>query len=336
MSFKRKNKKSKTTKKKGGGRKINIDSGIVTYQTLGDCVKELVESSFEMYNYILNYFLNPVTIICGGQSPSYYCLSMMNSQIYNSKKAEILILPHSKGGESSQDQLEENILYCERLREKKILLRENVVIIDGVHTGTGILSLESSLKYCFPYIQVYKIAINSQEGIAKIPVDKEYILPCEPKFSDTFPRLVISYKPSDFKNPSKFINKFYLKDNPVAEMIIELSKEYPDKKIEDSDWYKKNNILTKEIIEARKKKILFDKEKQHTNKLEYEKKMQDNILKEKGGYFKPIVLHINGTKVYQCPLCKTISGTLAVKYPNQLNYFSHNYDCNNRYKVPKE
>ena len=75
-------KKNKKSVKIGGSKKINIDFGIVTYQTLGDCVKELVESSFDIYNYILNYFFYPVTIICGGQSPSYYCLSMMNSKLY--------------------------------------------------------------------------------------------------------------------------------------------------------------------------------------------------------------------------------------------------------------
>ena len=329
-------KKNKKSVKIGGSKKINIDFGIVTYQTLGDCVKELIEASFDMYNYILNYFFSPVTIICGGQSPSYYCLSMMNSKIYNPEKAEILILPHSKGGEKSEDQLKENMLYCERLKEKNILLRKNVVIIDGVHSGTGILSLESSLKYCFPYIQVYKIAINAQEDIAKIPVDKEYILPCEPKFSDIFPRLVISYKPSDFKDPSKFINKFNLKNNPVAEMIIDLSKIYPEIKIEDTDWYKKNNILTKEIIEAREEKKISDMHKRERLEAEYKREQQEKALKEKGGYFKPHILYRNGNKIYQCPLCNTISGTLAVKYPEKIEYFSHNYDCLNKYKIPKE
>ena len=335
-SKKKHKKKHKKSVKLGGGKKINIDFGVVTHQTLGDCVKELVESSFDIYNYILNYFFYPVTIICGGQSPSYYCLSMMNSKIYNPEKAEILILPHSKGGEKSEDQLKENMLYCERLKEKNILLRKNVVIIDGVHSGTGILSLESSLKYCFPYINVYKIAINSQKGIVKIPVDIEYILPCEPKFSDTFPRLVVSYKPSDFKDPSKFINKFNLKNNPVAEMIIDLSKMYPEKKIEETDWYKKNNILTEEIIEAREKKKISDMHEREILEAEYKKEKQEEALKEKGGYFKPHILYQNGNKVYQCPLCKAISGTLAVKHPEKIEYFSHNYDCLNRYKIPKE
>lgn len=329
-------KKHKRSVKKGGNKKINIDFGIITYQTLGDCVKELVESSFEIYNHIINYFSIPVTIICGGQSPAYYCLSMLYSKIYNPEKAEILILPHSKGGKKSEDQLKENMLYCERLKEKNILLRENVVIIDGVHSGTGILSLESSLKYCFPYINVYKIAINSQKGISKIPVDIEYILPCEPKFSDTFPRLVISYKPSDFRDPSNFINVFNIKDNPIADMIIDLSVSYPDIKIEKSEWYKKNNILTEEIIKVRKDKQISDMEERVRLEIEYQREKQVEALKEEGGYFKPHILYKNGKKVYQCPLCKTISGTLAVKYPEKIEYFSHNYDCLNRYKIPKE
>merc|ERR1712196_510730 len=102
-------------------------------------------------------------------------------------------------------QSKENIEYCNRLKEKNIQLQKNVVIIDGVHSGTGILALESALKYCFPYIYVKKIAINALQGISEIPVDKEIILPCEPKFSDVFPRLVTSFKPIDFNDSSKFI-----------------------------------------------------------------------------------------------------------------------------------
>ena len=42
------------------------------------------------------------------------------------------------------------------------------------------------------------------KGISEIRVDQEIILPCEPKFSDTFPRLVQSYHPRDFNNSDLF------------------------------------------------------------------------------------------------------------------------------------
>lgn len=50
----------------------------------------------------------------------------------------------------------------------------------------------------FPLINVYKIAINFQEDIAKITVDEEIILPDELTFSDTFPRIITSFHPRDF------------------------------------------------------------------------------------------------------------------------------------------
>ena len=107
---------------------------------------------------------------------------MMNFKIYNPDLVNIIILPHSKGGQKSEDQVKENTEYCERLKEKGIKLNRNVVIIDGVHSGTGILALESALKHCYQNIYVVKIAINAVSGIAKIPVNEEIILPCEPKF----------------------------------------------------------------------------------------------------------------------------------------------------------
>lgn len=42
---------------------------------LAKCVEELVESSYAIYKYLLEQ-KKQITLICGGQSPSYYCLSM--------------------------------------------------------------------------------------------------------------------------------------------------------------------------------------------------------------------------------------------------------------------
>ena len=67
-------------------------------------------------------------------------------------------------------------------------------------------------------------------------MDKEIILPCEPKFSDVYPRLVTSFHPRDFSDSSKFITEFNLENNPIAEMIIAVAKDYPEIKVEDTDW----------------------------------------------------------------------------------------------------
>jgi hypothetical protein len=177
------------------------------FETLGNCVKELIEGSYEIYLDILSKEI-PTTIVCGGQSPSYYCLAMMNFPIYNPELVNIVVLPHSKHGIKSRNPSKENRLYCERLKEKNILLRKNVVIIDGVHSGTGILALESALKHCFRGIKVTRIAINTLKGISEIPVHKEIIFRCESLFSDTFPRLVTHYYPYQFSNSTKFITEF--------------------------------------------------------------------------------------------------------------------------------
>ena len=101
--------------------KLNINLGHITDQTLGDNVKELIENAHMIYNYILG--LGCRTIVCGGQSPSYYCLAMMNMKIYNPEVLNIVILPHSKGGDRTGycQQYNDNQLYSQRLKEKNII-----------------------------------------------------------------------------------------------------------------------------------------------------------------------------------------------------------------------
>ena len=54
-----------------GPRKLDIYFGIVTHQTIGDSIRELIEASFEIYHNIKCKGV-PTTIVCGGQSPAYY------------------------------------------------------------------------------------------------------------------------------------------------------------------------------------------------------------------------------------------------------------------------
>lgn len=277
----------------------------------------------------------PKTIVCGGQSPSYYCLAMMNFSIFNPDLVNIVILPHSKGGLKSVDKISENITYCERLTEKNITLNKNVVIIDGVHSGTGILALESALKHCFPSINVFKIAINSQKGISKIPVNKEIILPCQSKFSDVFPRLVTSFHPCDFNDSAKFITDFINVDNnPVAKMIIDIAKTYPEIQVEETDWYKLNNEITDEIVQKRAQK----KAQKRAQIAQQEKEAAQNRIQKaeaaKNRFFTPIVL--TNPKKYQCPICKTITGTQAPLNPRNTSFFTHNIDCMNKFKIAIE
>ena len=288
------------------------------HQTLSECVKDLIETSYKIYSDLLSKNI-PITIICGGQSPAYYCLAMMNLTIFKPENVNIIILPHSKFGIKSKNQLNENMLYCKRLKEKNIQLRKNVVIIDTIHTGTGILALESSLKYYSPSINIIKLGINHNSSIIEIKVDKVYISHAIPKFSDEFPRLVMKYYPENFNDSSKFITEFInLSSNLIAKMVIDIAKVYPKISVENTMWYKLNNIITPKI---RANKIIY----------------KNNImlkLKQKSGYFIPIIL--DNPKRYQCPLCKSISGTKAITYPNKIkNYFIHDSYCLNKNKLPK-
>jgi hypothetical protein len=239
--YKLKIKKSLKKNKNGGGRQIEVfnDEGVI--QPVGDCVKELISFSYWLYLQILDMF-SPATIICGGQSPAYYCLAMMNFKQYDPSQANIVILPHSKGGVKSNNQSKENLEYCRQLQEKKIgaQLNKNLIIIDGVHSGVGILALESAINSCYPGKKIFKFAINYNKGISEIQVDYEFPLKCEPRFSDTYPRIVQPYYPRDFINSSKFITNFNIDGNPIAEMIIDIAQNYPKIKVENTDWYTLN------------------------------------------------------------------------------------------------
>jgi hypothetical protein len=316
-------------KKQIGGlppRKIEIDTGIVTDQTLGDCIKELIDGAYAIYSSILKLPYD-TTIICGGQSPSYYCLAMMNFPIYNSK-ANIIILPHSKGGVNSNDPLMENIKYCARLKEKGINLNNNVIIIDGVHSGVGILALENALKYCYPDINVQKYAINVGPTISKIHVDKTYYFRCEPKFSDTFPRLITSYYPIEFDDASKFRNEFTLDGNPIAEMIIDIAKDYPDINVEDTNWFKVNNKITPDIVILKEEERL-ERERLERERLERERLERERLETSTGHTFVPIIkTDGDGDKIYECPTCNGYSGTKLI--------INHEFHCTDKYKKPKE
>ena len=289
--------------------KIVIDTGIDIGYTLGECVKELIEISYQIYNLILRQLFhetitkdNPVTIVCGGQSPAYYCLAMLLFPIFNPLLTNIIVLPHSNGGKKRNP--EKIKQYAERLNDNNIQLQKNVVIIDGVHSGSGILSLESSLLLYNNTLNIKKIAINYLKGIAEIPVSYEIIAKAEPKFSDIFPRIVTRYVLSDFESNDKFLTYFVnLENNPLVPMIIEIAKCYPDISVEKTKWFKLNN---------------------NNKKIRVNKKRKNNIS------YIPIASFEKGYKTYVCPVCKLMSGTLAVKHPDNIFYFSHRFDCINK------
>ena len=220
--------------------------------TIADCIKELIEGAYDIYSSMLKISFIKTTIICGGQSPAYLCLAMMNFPIYNDDKCNIIVLPHSKFGQKTpyHEIYAENMKYCARLKEKGIekQLKRNVIIIDSIVSGTGILALEAALKHCYPDKNISKYSINDDHSI---PVDERYNFRCKAIFSDYFPRIVNSYYPKNFEDSTNFITNFINLDNPVAEMIIDIARNYPRVRVEDTEWYRLNNIITPEIEAAR-------------------------------------------------------------------------------------
>ena len=325
-------------------KQIDISTTYVPNQTIGDCIKELIEGAYDIYSSIVSLPYE-TTIICGGQSPAYYCLAMMNFPIYN-EKANIIILPHSKAGVTTEiDEIdEEDIKYCARLKEKGIELKKNVIIIDSVHSGTGILSLERALYYCYQGINVKKISINNDHIIPDV---SKYNFRCQSRFSDNFPRIVNSYHPRIFHDPTNFVTDFINLDNPIAEMIVDIAKKYPEIKVEDTEWYQLNNITTQEI-EAAKTKYKIEQERLKQYQLEYQLEKEERLKQYQLGKeesarvaketalasaqtFEPIKTKSRyGDDVYQCPNCKNQYNTKLV-LQNKWECH-HAWNCPNQYR----
>lgn len=129
------------------------------------------------------------------------------------------------------------------------------------------------------------------------------------------------------KGKTQFIN---IEGNPLADMIIEIAKNYPKIKVEDTEWFKLNHELTVEVLKAKKERAKY-LEQQEKDKQRYADvygpiyRLQDKF---KGTEFKPNI--INRPKfrdiVYQCPVCKSTSGSSLE--------ITHNWDCQYKFAKP--
>lgn len=225
-------------------------------QSVVDAVKELIKTSNEIYTDVLASSAGgrPRTIICGGQSPAYFCLAMMNFKKYDPASANILVLPFSKesdrsssgsgaGAGSASSGGDYAAMYCERLEEKGIRPNQDIVIIDYIESGEAVARLINVLQSCYTkdYFKTIKIiALNETDKLDSPPLSKyeKAIYPSDSvmQFSERFKRLVPHYPPSKFGDSASFTTDFNTADNPLAEMIIDLASEH-----EGSDgWYAMN------------------------------------------------------------------------------------------------
>ena len=228
-------------------------------KTFSFCVKQIIVFAYTFYAKLLQEAndKNKITIACGGQSPAYYCLAMLQLKIYNPKLVNIIILPYSRGGidvkvfniiKTDYDYYS-SVLNEANITSDNVNIYNKIVIIDGVHSGVGIKLFSRTLDFHFKYKKtIICIAINSipnsiSKTIQQCPISKEYILSCEHICSDVFPRIIMPFHAAFRRNTeNKPFNPNFidLDNNYVAQIIINISKDYPEIKIQDTDFYKSN------------------------------------------------------------------------------------------------
>lgn len=212
-------------------------------QTLGELVKELVITAFNIYSFLLSESVvcGPISLVCPGQSPAYFALAMMNLCVYKPNLVEIQVLPHSKGG-STVSSLEEKRDYGKQLLGREIAFRDNIYILDTVHSGAGITAFENTLRYNNVGKYIRLISINHPSSPPFINVYKSFSAVCVPRVSDSFPRIVQHYLPHKFSKEemqNRFIN---MEGNEYAEMIEDIASIYKKIDIEKTDWYRLNSF----------------------------------------------------------------------------------------------
>ena len=138
--------------------------------------------------------------------------------------------------------------YIDLIQSKTLPFYKDTVIIDYISTGSGVYALSlilSHLGFNKPIIINLKKPISdatATDFASIIPVDKSYDILCQTDFGEYFPRIVQAFPQNineltgtSFK--TEFIN---LVNNPIAQMIIEIALNYPEKNIQENKWYKAN------------------------------------------------------------------------------------------------
>jgi len=210
-------------------------------QSLGDLGKELITVAYEIYKFLLEESdsVGSITLVCPGQSPAYFALAMKYFSIYDIKRVEIVILPHSKCG-STVCSLEERKTYGFLLKQTGIIFRDNIYILDTVHTGAGVRSLEMSLRYNNMGKVIRFLAINYPSVDPGIAVYRRFKAYCVPRLSDSFPRIVQYFNPSTLSKGPFFDCFINLQNNEYVDMVRDLAISYEKGSLEETGWFKLN------------------------------------------------------------------------------------------------
>lgn len=182
--------------------------------------KEIVSVAKDIYKFVSNIAFikrTPISLVCVGQSPAYLALAMKNIREYNPESVEIVIIPYSKRGLAG-DISKEYKMYKTRLLESNINLRKDIIILDYVISGNGIICFKNTLELCFPEVSIGLITFSDRNH--SIPVYKHFSLNCL-DFLLNSERIVQNYGPDAFLK-EKLIGDFInLNGNILARRIVE-------------------------------------------------------------------------------------------------------------------
>jgi len=215
-------------------------------RSLSLIVLDLVYTSNSIYKYVLSKKTKLNTyLICVGQSPAYYALSMMNQSIYDEKLVKIIILPYSSSMNPTLDQAD---IYNNYLKQNNIQFtnEDEIFFMDQIQHGDTITNFLSIFLRNKTLSNYFLITLNFAYPLTNLDycgtrVIKQFSSESLPRLSDSFPRIVQHYRPDMFKNKPMKVGFIDLDTNPYVSMIIECSQIYP--KV-NSEWYKLNNVIS--------------------------------------------------------------------------------------------
>ena len=72
------------------------------------------------------------------------------------------------------------------------------------------------------------------------------------------------------------------------------------------------------------------------SKIKFSKNVDKKRKRTSETFIAEVLLNKTGEKIYKCPICTTVTGTYAAKYPTDTSFFAHREDCPNKNKIPIE
>jgi len=255
LKYKNKYLKLKNQIGRGNPKIVPVDFKTYGY-TLTNMIKDLISVSNSIYNYVLGRKSEKNTyLICVGQTPGYYALSMMNLPQYDKTKVQIIVLPYSSQINPTNEQ---ELEYIRQLDATGIKFNSYGDGYSDINNEFYFLDQAQEGITIGRFLRIFIRASNSQKNyllllnsggftfgsryISGVPVINNFTSQNLARFSDCVPRIVQRYTPTMFENTQMIIGFINIDPitNPIVEMIIDCSKQYPSI---DTDWYRLNDFI---------------------------------------------------------------------------------------------